>query len=252
MRNRISAIVAAITAGVLVTGISWAASDTESNTNISLDINQETEVPVDDAGVIRLGNDGLALTILAAVAAEGYVVEVEVPQGREVEADFRGEGRRLQFNAELEDGVITVRIRTEANANAGTSTTATFDDSTTSSSTTSTETTNGPTSTTATTNTTSTSTTSTTIDDRGGDAVGNIPVGPVVYDVSGAATVTVVFSTTGQIELDSVNPAAAWSVEETRDRDDEVEVRLRNGEEEARLRVRINDGQVRVEVERKD
>ncbi|HUO46989.1 MAG TPA: hypothetical protein VM470_09190, partial [Acidimicrobiia bacterium] len=150
MRNRISAIVAAITAGVLVTGISWAASDTESNTNISLDINQETEVPVDDAGVIRLGNDGLALTILSAVTAEGYVVEVEVPQGREVEADFRGEGRRLQFNAELEDGVITVRIRTEANANAGTSTTATFDDSTTSSSTTSTETTNGPTSTTAT------------------------------------------------------------------------------------------------------
>jgi hypothetical protein len=264
----LSAIVAAITTGLLITGIAWAASDsrTEVTSNLDIEVNQETEIPVDGAGTIRLANDGTSLTILAAVAMEGYVVEVEVPQGREVEADFRGEGRRVQFNAELEDGVVRVRIRAEADATTSTTldnnstTSTTFDD-------------NGgdrgddqgddnP--------TTSTTiddhggnrgddhdddnpTTSTTIDDNGDDDnASQLPQGPVVYDVSGAASVTVIFSASGQIELGAVSPASGWIVEETKQDSDDVEVRLRSGEEEARFRLRVDNGQVRVEIERKD
>ncbi|HKX74845.1 MAG TPA: hypothetical protein VJR05_05585 [Acidimicrobiia bacterium] len=261
MRNRLSAIVAAITAGILITGIAWAASDsrTEVTSNLDIEVNQETEIPVDGAGTIRLGNDGASLTILAAVAMEGYVVEVEVPQGREVEADFRGEGRRVQFNAELEDGVVRVRIRTEADA----TTSTTFDDN----STTSTTVDGNGGDDNSTTSTTiddnggdDNSTTSTTIDDNRGDNRGDddddngtqLPSGPVVYDVSGAASVTVIFSAGGQIELGAVSPASGWTVEETKQDSDEVEVRLRSGEEEARFRLRVDNGQVRVEIERKD
>lgn len=247
MRNRLSAIVAAITAGILITGMAWAASDsrTEVTSNLDIEVNQETEIPVDGAGTIRLGNDGASLTILAAVAMEGYVVEVEVPQGREVEADFRGEGRRVQFNAELEDGVVRVRIRTEADA----TTSTTFDEISTTSSTVDD---NGGE------RDDDNATTSTTIDDNGGnrgdddDNGTQLPSGPVVYDVSGAASVTVIFSANGQIELGAVSPASGWMVEETKQDSDEVEVRLRSGEEEARFRLRVDNGQVRVEIERKD
>jgi len=246
MKNRLGLIAAAVTVGLLVTGISWAALDEESNVNVGLAAGQEIEIPVEDAGTVRLANSGTSLTILAAQASAGFVVEVEVPEGREVEADFRGEGRRLQFNAELEDGTVRVRIRSEANiATTGpTSTTAT--------------TTNG-TSTTATT-TNGTSTTSTTVDDNGGDdddgddgddKTGSVPSGPVTYQVAGAGSVTVLF-VNGQVELGLVVPAPGWSIDETRQRPDEIEVRFTNGDQEARLKVRIDDGQVRVEIEDND
>ena len=246
MKNRLGLIAAAVTVGLLVTGISWAALDEESNVNVGLAAGQEIEIPVEDAGTVRLANSGTSLTILAAQASAGFVVEVEVPEGREVEADFRGEGRRLQFNAELEDGTVRVRIRSEANiATTGpTSTTAT--------------TTNG-TSTTATT-TNGTSTTSTTVDDNGGDdddgddgddKTGSVPSGPVTYQVAGAGSVTVLF-VNGQVESGLVVPAPGWSIDETRQRPDEIEVRFTNGDQEARLKVRIDDGQVRVEIEDND
>jgi len=246
MKNRLGLIAAAVTVGLLVTGISWAALDEESNVNVGLAAGQEIEIPVEDAGTVRLANSGTSLTILAAQASAGFVVEVEVPEGREVEAGFRGEGRRLQFNAELEDGTVRVRIRSEANiATTGpTSTTAT--------------TTNG-TSTTATT-TNGTSTTSTTVDDNGGDdddgddgddKTGSVPSGPVTYQVAGAGSVTVLF-VNGQVELGLVVPAPGWSIDETRQRPDEIEVRFTNGDQEARLKVRIDDGQVRVEIEDND
>jgi hypothetical protein len=267
MKNRLGLIAAAVTIGLLITGISWAASGNESDVNLdvtagqligteatvevsgsestvtsmtgtnangestvnlNLAAGQETEVAVEDAGTIRLANSGNSLTILSAQAAAGFVVEVEVPEGREVEADFRGEGRRLQFNAELEDGVVRVRIRTEGNAgnDLSTDTTAT--------------TTNG------------TSTTSTTIDDNGDDAItGNVPSGPVTYQVAAAGSVTVLF-VNGQMQLGLVAPSAGWLIDETRSRTDEVEVRFTNGDLEARLKVRIENGQVRVEIENKD
>lgn len=266
MKNRLGLTAAAVTVGLLITGISWAAldigssaslevaagqllqteatvdasstgstlpattgvnADGESTVTLNLPAGQETEIAIEDAGTIRLGNSGTSLTILSAQASAGFVVEVEVPEGREVEADFRGEGRRLQFNAELEDGIVRVRIRTEANAGDG-----------------------GTTSTTATTN--PTATTSTTIDDNGGDdTTGNVPSGPVTYQVAAAGSVTVLF-VNGQAQLGVVVPSPGWVIDETRSRTDEVEVRFSNGDDEARLRVRIDNGQVRVEIENKD
>ena len=211
-----------------LTTTSGSAANGESEVNLNLAAGTETEIPVEDAGTIRLANSGTSLTILSAQAAAGFVVEVEVSEGREVEADFRGEGRRLQFNAELEDGTVRIRIRTEGNTgnDGSTSTTAT--------------TTNG------------TASTSTTIDDNSGDdSASNVPSGPVTYQVAGAGSVMVLF-VNGQMQLGLVAPSPGWLVDETHSRTDEVEVRFSNGDLEARLKVHIENGQVRVEIENKD
>ena len=73
----------------------------------------------------------------------------------------------------------------------------------------------------------------------------------MTYDLNGAGTVTVLFANE-TIVITSINPAAGWSVAESEEKGDEIEVELTNGDEEAELRVRIESGELRVEVERKD
>ena len=74
---------------------------------------KSSDVPVADAGSVLLRRSGGSLTILSTQANPGWVVEVEVGTGREVEGDFRNGGRRVKFNFELEDGVIRIRIESE-------------------------------------------------------------------------------------------------------------------------------------------
>lgn len=265
MRNRIAMIATTLTAGLLITGIAWAAqssnrsddsttttsqaaaatsataatattqttagvpsstsstaatSTTAASTAGTLNLagGQVVEYPVGAAGFVSLRQNGSTLTVVSTRANSGWVVEVEVAQGREVEGDFRSGGQRVKWNFELEDGVV--RVRVEA------------DDSSGGSSTSSTTSTTSPT---ATTNTTA------------GSA---IPNGPVVYSLDGAGTVTVIFSSTG-MSIGSINPAAGWTVVDTQQSSDEIEVEVRNGEQEIELKVEIEGGQVRVTLEHK-
>lgn len=112
MKNRLGFVVGAITLALVATGIAWAIQDNDPATNVSLAENQQVTLPVDDAGVVILARGNGQLTIVSATPNAGYTAEVEVAVGREVEADFRGNGERVQFNAELEGGVVRVRIRT--------------------------------------------------------------------------------------------------------------------------------------------
>src|SRR5688572_25300480 len=105
MRNRMAMVAAAVTVGILVTGIAWAAQDSDSTVNVSLAENQTVALPAAGAGVVVLSRAGGLLQIVSASPNTGYSVEVEVATGREVKADFRGNGERVQFNAELEDGL---------------------------------------------------------------------------------------------------------------------------------------------------
>ena len=59
---------------------------------------------------------GTQLTLVSAVPARGWRVEVEQAAGVEIEVDFRQGTRRVQVNLELEDGAVRerVRIRDEA------------------------------------------------------------------------------------------------------------------------------------------
>jgi frataxin-like iron-binding protein CyaY len=327
----------AVTVGLLITGIAFAAQDVdESTVNVSLAESQTLTLPADNAGVIVLSRANGQLQIVSATPNTGYAAEVEVAVGREVEADFRGNGLRVQFNAELEDGVVRVRIRTEADDNNGatsstgvtspTSTSPTAPTSTApavngsgnlvlaegqvsqvvvanagsvllrrsggsltivstesnpgwvvevevatgrevegdfrngnrrvkfnfeleegvvrvriesegSSSGSSTSTTSGSGSSTSTTNTT------------GGSS--SLPTGSVTYNLDGAGSVTVIFAN-GGMTIGSINPAAGWTIEDSEQKSDEIEVELTNGDAEAELRVKINNGVLEVEIDSKN
>jgi hypothetical protein len=187
---------------------------------------QVSDVTVNDAGSVLLRRDGSSLTVVSTEANPGWVVEVEVGTGREVEGDFRNGGRRVKFNFELEDGVVRIRIESEGAT--------------------------GTTATTATTSTTPTTTASTSTSVTSATTTGSaLPAGSVTYNVDGAGTVTVVFAN-GQMTIGAINPAAGWAVEKSEQQTDKIEVELRNGEAEAKLRVRINNGQLEVEIENKN
>ncbi len=119
MRHKMAIIAGAVTAGLLITGIAFAAQDAGSTVNVSLAESQTVTLPVDDAGVVVLGRANGQLEIITATPNSGYTAEVEVAAGREVEADFTGNGVKVKFNAELEDGVVKVRITSEASDDSG-------------------------------------------------------------------------------------------------------------------------------------
>jgi hypothetical protein len=68
------------------------------------------------AGTVTFRRSGGQLTLVSAVPARGWRVEVEQSAGVEIEVDFRQGTRRVQVNLELEDGAVRerVRIRDEA------------------------------------------------------------------------------------------------------------------------------------------
>ena len=64
-----------------------------------------------DGGTVTIASDGAILTIVSVDPADDWTTEIEVSAGREVEVDFRNGIRRIQFNAELEDGEVRIRVR---------------------------------------------------------------------------------------------------------------------------------------------
>ena len=189
--------------------------------NLVLADGQVSQVVVADAGSVLLRRNGESLTIVSTESNPGWVVEVEVATGREVEGDFRNGTRRVKFNFELEDGVVKVRIESEGSSSGSTSTT---------------NTTSGSGSTSTTSNTTSTT---------GGSS---LPTGSVTYNVGAAGTVTINFAN-GGMTLGSINPAAGWTIDKSEQKSDEIEVELTNGDSEAELKVKINNGVLEVEID---
>jgi hypothetical protein len=63
------------------------------------------------AGTVTVHQAGGRLSLVSAVPATGWMVEVEQAAGREIELDFRRGGQRVQVNVEIEDGVVRERLR---------------------------------------------------------------------------------------------------------------------------------------------
>ena len=68
-----------------------------------------------DGGTVTIASNGSSLTIVSVDPAAGWSFEVEIASGLEVEADFRNGTRRIQFNAQLEDGEVRIRVRSDNN-----------------------------------------------------------------------------------------------------------------------------------------
>jgi frataxin-like iron-binding protein CyaY len=221
-----STAVTSSTGSTAVTGSPTAPTSTTAavngSGNLVLAEGQVSQVVVADAGSVLLRRSEGSLTIVSTESNPGWVVEVEVATGREVEGDFRNGSRRVKFNFELEDGVVRVRIESEGSSSGGSSTTST---------------TSGSGSSTSTTNTT-----------RGSSS---LPIGSVTYNLDGAGTVTVIFAN-GGMTIGSINPAAGWRIEDSEQKSDEIEVELTNGDAEAELKVKINNGVLEVEIDSKN
>jgi hypothetical protein len=120
--KRLAVLIGTILAVLMAVGVGSAVvnanagATTEAGPAESLSSTVATEASTvvyeaSDAGTVTVASNGSSLEITDIAPADGWVAEIEVATGREVEADFRSGDRRIQFNAELEDGQIDARIR---------------------------------------------------------------------------------------------------------------------------------------------
>lgn len=217
MKKRLAVVTAGILVGLMALGTANAlVLDTTPGSNATASetatAGAETTYQVGEAGTVTLINDGTQLDVASVQQNEGWQIEIEVATGREVEVDFRNGTRRIQFNAELEDGEIRVRARERVVA-----ATSTTQDTT--------------------------QTTQTTAATVASSAV----TGTNVYQAGPAGTVTV--SNDGsRLTIVSVDAADGWSHEIELRTGREVEMDFRNGGERVQFNAELEDGEVRVRV----
>jgi hypothetical protein len=194
------------------------STSTTTTTSPSTDTGSTATYRADNAGSVTITSNGSSLTIVSVSPTAGWTYEIEVASGREVEVDFRNGSRRIQFDAELEDGRVDIRVRESIDDNGGSTTT----------------TTTMPTTTTTVPPTTSTTTPPT------GDTT-------VTYDAGEGGTVTIA-SNGSTLTIVSVNPAAGWAPEVEIVTGREVEVDFRNDSRRIQFDAELEDGQVRIRV----
>jgi hypothetical protein len=98
------------------TSTSPTTQTTAAQANAAVATSGDQVVDAAGAGTVTFRRSGTQLTLVSAVPARGWRVEVEQAAGVEIEVDFRQGTRRVQVNLELEDGEVRerVRIRDEA------------------------------------------------------------------------------------------------------------------------------------------
>ncbi len=102
---------AALTA-VLVAG-GTAVARTPAVSEATGTTTTETTYTIEDAGTVTVLRSADSLQITQVAPASGWSAEVESFQGVEVEAVFSSASAELDFEAEIEDGVVTATVRTE-------------------------------------------------------------------------------------------------------------------------------------------
>lgn len=224
------AVLMTVGVGLAATSVPDSTSSTTTSTPSTTSIPDAGEAQtiiydVGDAGTVTVSSVGSSLAIVAVDTNEGWTAEVEAPMGREVEADFRNGTTRIQFNAELEDGEIKVRVRKRAtdSDDAGTTSTTTPD-------------------TTSTTIPDETSTTTSIPSDDSATATATF-----TYDAGAGGTVKVT-SNGSNLTVVTANAAAGWSTEIEVSSGPEVEVDFRNGDRRIQFNAELEDGEIRVRI----
>ena len=106
MRRTLAVISTGALAALLALGTANALVSNSSSESspivVSTSTGDQTTYEVGAAGTVTLSNDGSTLSVISVNQAPGWVIEIEVASGREVEVDFRNGDTLIQFNAELE------------------------------------------------------------------------------------------------------------------------------------------------------
>jgi hypothetical protein len=218
----------ALTAGgrAAPTPLRLAGADAPTTTVTSPAPGGEVTFAAGEAGTVTVARTASGLHVVAADAADGWASAILRPDGREVAVRFQGSGRTVEFEAELDDGLIKVKVRERPAAT--TTTTAAPASSTTSPA--SAPTTGAP-----------------------------APAGPAVTPTTGAPDVRVVSAGDAgsitvaivgrSLELRSVDPADGWTARVDDLEADEVEVRFTRDTRRVDLKVELEDGALRVRLE---
>ena len=183
------------------------------------------EFPVRDIGSVTLDVRASSLTVVGHTAAAGSTFVVDRADGLEVEADFIGAGERVRFNAELEDGVLRIRIESrdgvsddddDRHDRRGKDDDDDDDED----------------------------------EDRDRDESHEVVAdGAVVSYLASTAGSVTVRRDGNTLVIEDVSPAAGWTVEIEDASGREVEVDFRRGNQRVKFDAEIEDGGIRVRVE---
>ena len=129
MIKRISIISTAVLAALLVAGLAWATPDNSSTSTSSTTSTTSATAAASNvagsqaaigsetyeagaAGLVTVVQSGASLSVGNVAANADWASEIEVASGREVEVKFVNGNQRIDFQAEIEDGMVKTRIRT--------------------------------------------------------------------------------------------------------------------------------------------
>jgi hypothetical protein len=170
--------------------------------------------PVLDAGSVAVVQEGAVLRVVDVRANAGWSTDVERGLDREVEVTFRNGAARVDFNAELEDGAVRIRVRdrrTEAGGSGGAATTVP-------------------------------PVTAPSVTTPG---LAPPPIAaPEIRTFSAAGGTVTVALRGGNLSLSLATPNAGYAAEVHDSRSDRVEVRFDSGDHESRIEVRVEGGRL--------
>lgn len=81
---------------------------------VNLAVGQQQTFQAGAAGSVTVVRTAAGVGLVSTAPAAGFRVEVENDEPNQVDLNFRNGGVRIDFDAELEDGLVRVRVRTRA------------------------------------------------------------------------------------------------------------------------------------------
>ncbi len=201
--------------------------------------------PVDEAGTVEITVGDAGLELVSATPNDGFEVSSIQTEADSIDVKFRSGSLEVEFEAELENGMLNVKVTRE------TAEDASSDDHTLTGDHSSTEDSTGDHSSTE----DSTGDHSSTEDSTGDHSSTENPTDttPAVdmtktYTVGDAGSVQIKVSG-GNLELLDATPNAGWEITETRTEADQIKIEFRNGSEKVEFEAELDHGQLQTKTE---
>jgi len=194
--------------------------------------------PVDEAGTVEIAVGDAGLELVSATPNDGFEVSSTRTEADSIDVKFRSGSLEVEFEAELENGTLNVKVSRE------TAEDASNDDHALTSDHSSTE--------------DSKSDHSSTEDSKSDhssteDSTDTTPAVDMTktYTVGTAGSVQIKVSN-GSLELLDATPNTGWEITETRTEADQIKIEFRNGSEKVEFEAELDHGQLQTKTEIKN
>ncbi len=173
--------------------------------------------PVDEAGTVEIAVGAAGLELITATPNEGFEISRTRTEPDNINVKFRAGSLEVEFEAELEDGALTVKVTREAvdeSDDDHSSDDPSEDDSSTKA-----------------------------------EASPNADM-TKTFEAGSAGTVTISIAA-GVLTLDGTTENDGWSITKTRTQSDEIKVEFSNGTDEVEFEAELHNGQLETKTETK-